>query len=191
MDEVTKLRDEDILALYFERSENAIRETERKYGRLCRKISFGILRDDRDREETVSDTWMTLWNTIPPKKPESFKAYVCRVVKNLALKRYEYEHAGKRQSNYEASLEELEECIDVGEGVEEHVLEQELTGSINRFLADLPKEKRIMFLRRYWFMDPVKDIAKDYHISQKNASMRLARMRKELRNYLVREGYID
>ena len=184
-----KLKDQEIVKLYHERSEDAIHETDLKYGKLCRRISLGILGDSRDSEEVVSDTWMALWNSIPPKKPEHFKAYVCRVAKNLALKRYEYEHAQKRNCNYEDSLEDLKECIGAGKSVEDHILEHELTESINRFLGDLPKEKRVLFLKRYWFLYSVKELAGEYHVSEKNMSMRLARLRKQLKKYLEQEGY--
>ncbi len=184
-----KLEDQEIIRLYHERSEDAIHETDLKYGKLCRRISLGILGDSRDSEEVVSDTWLALWNSIPPKKPEPFKAYVCRVAKNLALKRYEYEHAQKRNCNYEDSLEELKECIGTKKSVEEHILERELTESINRFLDNFPKEKRVLFLKRYWFLYSVKELAGEYHVSEKNMSMRLARLRKQLKKYLEQEGY--
>lgn len=183
------MKDEEILALYYQRSEYAIRETELKYGKLCRKISMGILKDKRDSEEIINDTWIAMWDAIPPKKPNPLKAYVCRVVKNLSIKKYEYNHAKKRKSNYEISLEELEDCISDERNVENNALQRELSCLINCFMESLPKEKRIMFLRRYWFMHSVKEIAKDNHISEKNASMKLARIRQQLKIYLIREGY--
>ena len=188
--EVAKVEDQEIVQLYHERCEDAIHETNLKYGKLCRRISFGILGDSRDSEEVVSDTWMALWNSIPPKRPESFKAYVCRVAKNLALKRYEYDHAQKRRCNYEDSLEELKECIGVQKGVEERILEKELTESVNRFLGSLPKEKRLLFLKRYWFLYSVKELAAENRVSEKTMSMRLARLRKQLKKYLEQEGYM-
>lgn len=103
------MEDQKIIDLYTNREERAIHETDKKYGRLCTSISMGILNDMRDSEECVSDTWLTLWNKIPPKKPNPFKAYICRIIKNLSLKRYEYHHAKKRNSQYDLSLEELEE----------------------------------------------------------------------------------
>ena len=101
------MEDQKIIDLYTNREERAIHETDKKYGRLCTSISMGILNDIRDSEECVSDTWLTLWNQIPPKKPNPFKAYICRIIKNLSLKRYEYHHAKKRNSQYDLSLEEL------------------------------------------------------------------------------------
>ena len=137
----------------------------------------------------MNDTWMTAWNTIPPKKPQSFKAYLCRITKNLSLKKYEYHHALKRRSEYEFSLEELSDCVAGVQSVEDGIAQMELTETINSFLDNISKENRILFLKRYWFLYPIKEIAKDFHISEKNASMRLVRIRKQLKEYLIKEGY--
>lgn len=188
--EVINVEDKEILALYLARSEDAIRETECKYGKLCRSISFGILHDRRDCEECLNDTWLAVWNTVPPKEPNPFRAYLCRIVKNLSIKKYEYTHAKKRRGEYEASLDELADCIGSGKDVEDRVVRQELVHAIDRFLSELPKEKRILFLRRYWFLHPLKDIAGDCHISEKALSMRLSRVRAQLKESLVREGFI-
>ena len=145
------MKDQKIIDLYTNREERAIHETDKKYGRLCTSISMGILNDIRDSEECVSDTWLTLWNQIPPKKPNPFKAYICRIIKNLSLKRYEYHHAKK--------------------------------------IEELPKEKRILFLRRYWFLQSVSEMARDYEITPKNMSVKLLRIRKELKEYLKEEGF--
>ena len=184
------MEDDEILALYLARSENAITETACKYGKLCLGISFGILHDRRDSEECLNDTWLAMWNTIPPKEPNPFRAYLCRVVKNLSIKKYEYNHAKKRRGEYEASLDELEDCISSRKDIEDSVMQKELIKAVNHFLSELPKEKRILFLRRYWFMHSLKDIARDNHISEKALSMRLARMRGELKEYLGQEGFV-
>lgn len=184
------MTDKEIIALYFKRSENAIEQTDIKYGRLCHSISIHILNDKRDSEECINDTYLTLWNKIPPKEPNPFKAYICRVIKNLSLKKYEFNHAKKRNSEYETSLDELEECVSDGMKVSASVEFEELRGAINMFLSELPEKKRILFLRRYWFLQPVKEIARDYGITEKNASMRLLRLRKELKEYLVKEGLL-
>lgn len=183
------MKDKEIVTLYFERVENAILETDKKYGKLCRKISMGITNDIRDTEEIINDTWMTVWNTIPPKNPHSLKTYICRIAKNLSLKKYEYNHALKRKSEYEYSLEELNDCIGSKENVEEGIMQEELVHVINQFLGNISEENRILFLKRYWFLYSVKDIAKEARISEKNASMRLARIRKQLKQYLRKEGY--
>lgn len=106
---------------------------------------MGILNDIRDSEECVSDTWLTLWNQIPPKKPNPFKAYICRIIKNLSLKRYEYHHAKKRNSQYDLSLEELEECISKEQNVENQIELRELKWIVAKFIEKLPKEKEFYF----------------------------------------------
>lgn len=184
------MTDKEIIALYFKRSENAIEQTDVKYGRLCHSISIHILNDKRDSEECVNDTYLTLWNKIPPKEPNPFKAYICRVIKNLSLKKYEFNHAKKRNSEYETSLDELEECVSDGMKVSDSVEFEELKDAINMFLSELPEKKRILFLRRYWFLQPVKEIARDYGITEKNVSMRLLRLRKDLKGYLIDEGLL-
>jgi len=166
------MTDKEIIALYFKRSENAIEQTDVKYGKLCHSISINILNDTRDSEECVNDTYLTLWNKIPPKEPNPFKAYICRIIKNLSLKKYEFNHAKKRNSEYDS------------------VEFDELRTAINTFLFELPEKKRILFLRRYWFLQPVKDIAKDYGITEKTASMRLARLREKLQQYLQEKELI-
>lgn len=181
--------DEKIINLYMNRQERAIHESAKKYGRLCNNISMGILNDRRDCEECVSDTWITLWNQIPPKNPNPLKAYICRIIKNLSLKRYEYHHAKKRNSEYDLSLEELNDCICQRENVEEQIEYQELKRLIAIFIENLPKEKRVLFLRRYWFLESMTEIAKDYNITSKNVSMKLLRIRKELKEFLKREGF--
>lgn len=184
------MTDKEIIALYFKRSENAIEQTDVKYGKLCHSISINILNDTRDSEECVNDTYLTLWNKIPPKEPNPFKAYICRIIKNLSLKKYEFNHAKKRNSEYEASLDELEECVSDGTEASESVEFKELQMAIDMFLSELPEKKRILFLRRYWFLQPVKEIAKDYGITEKTASMRLSRLREKLQQYLQEKELI-
>lgn len=187
---VNNMTDKEIIALYFKRSENAIEQTDVKYGKLCHSISINILNDTRDSEECVNDTYLTLWNKIPPKEPNPFKAYICRIIKNLSLKKYEFNHAKKRNSEYEASLDELEECVSDGTEASESVEFKELQMAIDMFLSELPEKKRILFLRRYWFLQPVKEIAKDYGITEKTASMRLSRLREKLQRYLQEKELI-
>lgn len=187
---VNNMTDKEIIALYFKRSENAIEQTDVKYGKLCHSISINILNDTRDSEECVNDTYLTLWNKIPPKEPNPFKAYICRIIKNLSLKKYEFNHAKKRNSEYEASLDELEECVSDGTEASESVEFKELQMAIDMFLSELPEKKRILFLRRYWFLQPVKEIAKDYGITEKTASMRLSRLREKLQQYLQEKELI-
>ena len=182
--------DEEILRLFFERSEQAITETEKKYGKLCRQIAFRILGNKEDGEECVSDACLAAWNSIPPLRPHSLRAWLCRTTRNLALKVWRDNHAGKRYSEYTRSLEELKECIPARETVEGVILAQELTEIIEKFLETLDAEKRNLFMRRYWLAEPVKEIAISRGISQRNAAMQLMRIRKKLYQYLLEQGVL-
>ena len=184
------MEDIHIINLFLERSEDAIRQVEVKYEKFCFKIAWNILYNTEDSEECVNDTWLITWNKIPPKEPNPFKAYICRIIKNLSLKKYEFNHAKKRNSEYEASLDELEECVSDGTEASESVEFKELQMAIDMFLSELPEKKRILFLRRYWFLQPVKEIAKDYGITEKTASMRLSRLREKLQQYLQEKELI-
>ncbi len=178
------MNDERIIELFFERSEEAICELDKKYGRVCHSVSYNILNDDRDAEECVNDAYLGVWNAIPPAKPSPLSAFVLRIVRNISLKRYEQNTAVKRNSHYDASMEELEDCLSSSADVEEEATERELTGIIEFFLDSLSKENRVIFLRRYWFSDTYADIARRVGLTKKNVSVRLTRIRKELRKYL-------
>lgn len=182
------MEDQKIIDLYTNREERAIHETDKKYGRLCTSISMGILNDIRDSEECVSDTWLTLWNQIPPKKPNPFKAYICRIIKTI-IKTAMNIIMQKEKQQYDLSLEELEECISKEQNVENQIELRELKWIVAKFIEKLPKEKRILFLRRYWFLQSVSEMARDYEITPKNMSVKLLRIRKELKEYLKEEGF--
>ncbi len=185
------MNDEEILELYFRRSSDAVQVTKEKYGRLCIGISMNILNNRQDAEECLNDALLTVWQTVPPARPSSLKAYICKTVKNFSLKKYEYNSAKKRNSEYEKSLDELKECISTDDSVENLVEAKELSRAIHSFLSSLSSEKRIMFIKRYYFLTPVKELAKDFSISEKNASAKLARLRIQLKKYLVNEGYMN
>lgn len=183
------MEDEQIIDLYFRRSEQAISETDHKYGRPCRKVSFNILRNREDTEECVNDTYLAAWNTIPPKRPDPFAAFLLRIVKNLSLKRYRDSSAQKRNSELDVCFEELEECLPSGSGAD-MTARAHLKILIERFLDGLDRDERIIFVRRYWYGDSVKDIAKAFHITENNTSVRLHRLRKGLKTCLEEEGVI-
>lgn len=182
--------DKAIIGLLFERSETAITELQGKYGRLCRKIAGNILNNDSDAEECVNDTYLGVWNSIPPNRPDNLMAYVCRVARNLALKKYHSNTAAKRNSQYDVALDELEECLASAASPEQEVITSELTGEIERFIDGLGKADRVIFVRRYYFSDSYEDIAKLTGLSAKNVSVRLTRIRAKLRDYLTERGYI-
>lgn len=176
--------DEKIIELFFERSEQAIGALDEKYGRVFRSVSFNILRNQQDAEECVNDAYLGVWNAIPPASPNPLLAFVCKIVRNVSLKRYEQNTAVKRNSIYDVAMEELEDCLVSPSTVEDEIAESELTKIIEAFIDSLSKENRVIFVRRYWFSDTYSDIAGRVGMTEKNVSVRLTRIRKELRAYL-------
>ena len=178
------MNDEQIIGLFFERSEQAITELDKKYGRVCHSVSYNILHNRQDAEECVNDAYLGVWNAIPPAKPNPLLAFVCKIVRNISLKRYEQNTAGKRNSKYDVAIEELGECLSSAT-IEEEIAERELTKMIESFLDSLSKENRVIFMRRYWFSDTYADIAKQVGLTEKNVSVRLTRIRQKLRKHLL------
>ena len=178
--------DRQIIALFYERSEQAITELSKKYGDLCFKIAINILSDPQDAEECVNDAYLGAWNSIPPQNPTPLRAYLCRIVRNLALKRLRTNTALKRGSRVEVSLSELENCLP-DNSFDEQLSAKELTAQLNAFLSTLHRDDRVMFLKRYWFAEPLSEIAKTFGITEHNASVRLSRIRKKLHQYLNKE----
>lgn len=180
--------DRKIIDLLFERSEQGLKELMEKYGHAILHTARNFLKDEQDALECSSDTYMALWNSIPPARPESLPAYIHSTARNLALRRYHANTAQCRNSFYDTALDELSDCL-AGRDTAETVVEaQELHEYINRFLAGLKKEDRRLFLRRYWFADSVSDIARMSGLSPKYVSLRLFRTRKKLKEFLVKEG---
>ena len=183
------MQDEQIIDLYWERSEEAIRETDKKYGKYCGTIAWNILYSAEDAEECVNDTWMNAWNAMPPHRPGFLKAFLGKITRNLALNLYEKKHAEKRGGGETAApLSELEECIASPEAASWSPDRQVLTDVLNGFLRKLSYEKRTIFVRRYWYFDQVKDIARDLGISESKVKMTLLRQRRELAEILGKEG---
>ncbi len=172
------MRDQEIVALFFERSERAITELISKYGAAIKNVASNILKDAQDAEEAANDTYLTVWNRIPPTKP------------NLSLKRFYANTAEKRNSYYDVALDELEETIPALSTVESAYDARELTKYLNQFLKNLSKEDRYLFMRRYWFGDKVSDIAEVLNVTLHKASVRLFRLRQKLQDYLKKEGMI-
>ena len=184
------MNDHEIIALFFERSEQAITELIGKYGAAIKKVASNILKDAQDVEEVVSDTYLTVWNRIPTEKPAYLGAYSCRIARNLSLKRFYTNTAQKRNSYYDVALDELEETIPALGTVESTYDARELTKYLNLFLKNLAGEDRYLFMRRYWYGDRISDIAKNLGITAHKASVRLFRLRQKLQNYLMKEGMI-
>lgn len=177
-----------IIELFLARSEQAISELSGKYGTACLRVAEHILNNRQDSEECVNDAYLAVWNTIPPQWPNPLLSYVCRIVRNLALKKYHENTAQKRNSIYDLALEEIADCIPSSGSVEEEVEAKELTERINCFLETLDREKRVLFVRRYWHTDSIEDLARLFHTSRHSISVRLSRLRRSLKNYLTEEG---
>lgn len=185
------MEDAGIIELFFERSEQGIRELDIKYGKACRKLSYNIVNDRQDAEECVNDAYLGAWNAIPPVKPDPLLTYICKIVRNISLNLYHRKEAAKRSSHYTIAMEEIEACIAATNAVEAEIEAVELAHIIERFLDTLTVENRVLFMRRYWFSDSCRDIAGFMRLTEKNVSVRLTRIREKLRQYLIeREVFI-
>lgn len=183
------MEDKRIFQLLWQRAEQAIEAMARQYGAQLYRTATNILGRHEDAQESVNDTYLAVWDAIPPETPEPLSGYVYKTGRNIALKRLRYETAQKRRSNLDLSLEELEGCI-AGTSLEDEIDARMLGRAIDRFLDTLPAQSRILFLRRYWFGDSVKQIAQDRGMSQNAVSVSLSRTRDKLRSYLTEEGFL-
>lgn len=182
------MEDRKLIALFFERSEQAITALAQRFGNRLYATAYNILNSREDAEEAVSDTYLALWNAIPPEKPDPLEGYVYRTGRNVALKKLRFLRAQKRSSQYDISLDELSAVLSGG-NLEEALDARELGLAIDRFLDTLPKQSRILFMRRYWFGDSVKDLSKAFSLSENTVSVRLSRIRTQLKTYLIKEGF--
>ena len=183
--------DERIIELFFRRSESAIQELDNKYGKACRRLSYGIVSSEQDAEECVNDAYLGVWNAIPPAHPDPLLSFLLRIVRNISLNRYWKTEARKRSSRYTVSLAEIEDCIADSKTVEAELEARELAHILEGFLDTLSQENRVVFLRRYWFAESCREIAGLTGLSEKNVSVRLARIREKLRKYLMeREVFV-
>lgn len=183
------MNDPEIISLYFQRSEQAIAQTDLKYGRYCYTIAWNVLRDDGDTQECVNDTWLDTWNAIPPAKPFSLKAFVGRITRNNALNRYEGRNAAKRGGGeVPLCLDELAECVSGKDEIGSREDYEHLVTCINDFLSGIKKEQRILFVRRYFYESSVREIADEQGISENNVKVTLSRLRGKLKEYLEKEG---
>ncbi len=180
--------DDGIIRLFWDRDERAIEVTAEKYGRYCGSIAGNILKSPEDREECLSDTYMRAWGSMPKDWPRALSAYLGRITRNLAFNRYKEARAQKRGGG-EVSLvlEELSECV--SGTVEGECDRRELARAVNSFVQGLPEGKRRVFVRRYWYADPVKDIARDNNMRPDAVSKTLERIREKLREYLTERGF--
>ena len=183
--------DRQIVDLYWERSETAISETSKKYGKYCSYIAYNILHNREDCEECVNDTYMRAWGAMPPKRPNRLSVFLGKITRNLSLNRYEKYTAKKRGAGQVTFvLEELKECVPTADHAEQVIDDMLLPETLNRFLAGLPEERRKFFMRRYWYLSPVREIASDFSVSESRVKMSLLRSRNELRALLEKEGIV-
>ncbi len=177
--------DKKIIDLFFERSEQGIRELDMKYGKICHSLSYNIVNNRQDAEECVNDAYLGAWNTIPPARPDPLLSYIVKIVRNISLKIYWRKEAAKRSGHYTIALEEIEGYIADQKTVEDEIEARELARIIEEFLDTLTLENRVIFMRRYWFADSYKDIAEFVGLTEKNISVRLTRIREKMRQYLI------
>ncbi len=182
--------DKDIIELYWQRAENAIEETSKKYGRYCRTIAYNILYSDSDAEECVNDTYLKAWNVIPPQKPKSLSAFLGRITRNIALNRYIHDNAKKRSGEVNVIFEELENAVFHSDSSEDIADELALKEAVNGFLGSLTQKSRNVFFQRYWYFLSVKEIAYHNSMTENGVKVSLLRTREKFKSYLEKEGII-
>lgn len=182
------MEDSQIVDLYWARSERAITESAQKYGSYCYAIAHNILSNAEDADESVNDTWLGAWNSIPPHRPAVLRTFLGKIVRRIALKRWRDRNREKRGGGEVAlALEELDECVPAGPAVEDEIAAAELSRSLDRFVSQLPETERRVFLCRYWYLDPIEKIGLDFGFSSTKVRSMLHRTRARLRSHLQQE----
>ena len=182
--------DKSIVDLYFSRNQDAITQTDKKYGRYCYSIAYNILTNKQDAEESVSDTYMTAWSTIPPRRPSVLSTFLGKITRHIAIDRWRERSASKRGGGeVTLALEELEECIAGHQNLEMEFERKELLRAYVKFLDTLPVTERRVFLCRYWYVDSIDSISEKFGFSQSKVKTMLYRTRKKLRKALWEEGF--
>ena len=184
------MEDAEIIRLYWDRDEQAINASAEKYGAYCMAIARNILRNIEDAEECINDTYLNAWNTIPPHKPNILSTFLGKITRNLSINMYRHDHTQKRGGGQvPVVLDELLDIVSNSASVEQSIEQNELAAAIDIFLAGLSKEKRKIFVCRYWYFDSVSDIAERFEMTENNISVTLSRTRKKLHNYLLKRGF--
>ena len=186
------MEDEKIIELYFERNEEAVFETSEKYGGYLYKIAFNILSDREDSEESVNDTYMSAWNTIPPERPNILSAFLGKITRHISLNKYRAKKAEKRGGGeIDAAFEEIEECVPAKNDIYDEIETKELAIIISDYLKKLPKTERQIFICRYYYLDSLSDISKQFGFSKSKVASMLHRTRKKILSHLEKEGVLD
>ncbi len=188
--EVEIVEDREILELFWARAEKALAAVQEKYGRLLHRIALNILEQEQDAQECVNDTYLALWNDIPPQRPDPLCPYVCRTGRNIALKRLRWDRAQKRCSRYDLSIEELSASL-AGESLEQQLSARALAQAMDAFLDTQTRENRVLFMRRYWFGDSLQEAARVVGLPANTAAVRLSRLRGRLKVHLEQEGFYE
>lgn len=183
--------DISIIELFCKRDEQAINELRQKYEKLCYKISGNILKQEQDIEECINDTYLAVWNSIPPEKPAHLSSYICKILKNFCINKVKYNSANKRNVEFTVSLEELSDCFSSLNDTESDISAKALSDIISCFLYTQSETNRKIFVRRYWYSDSIDEIAKLYNMNERTIRSILYRMRKKLKQYLMKEGYFN
>lgn len=183
------MEDTAIIELYWARNEDALTQTDLKYGPMCRSLAFSILSDREDSEECVNDTWHKAWDTIPPQRPDSLRAYLGRIVRNLSISRLRRRTAQKRGHGAQIMFSELEDCLPAAAVVEQEVDSRELAAAISRWLRTLDTDDRALFVRRYWYGDAVQTLAAQWGLEPNRMAKRMLKLRRGLKQWLEKEGF--
>ena len=186
------MEDNEIVELYWQRDENAIRESDSKYGAYCFAVADNILHSKEDSEECVNDTWLKAWNTMPPQRPNKLRMFLAKITRNLSFNRYNARSAEKRGGGEIAAvLDELAECLESESDVAGEYEGKELEQYIRSFVRSLPERDGNVFVRRYFFAEPVRKIAERYGLTANHVMVILSRMRAKLKANLKKEGFLN
>ena len=184
------MEDREIIGLYWNRDEQALVETQTKYGGYCRSIAWNILKNKQDTEECVNDTWLRAWNAIPPQRPAILSVFLGTITRNLSLDRWRSANAKKRGAGqFPRVFDELEHCVPAGVSLENRITQADLSRLLDRFLQGLNQKDRCVFVQRYWYTDPICDIAYRYRMTESAVKVSLHRSRNKLKALLKQEGY--
>ena len=187
---VISLEDEKIVDLLYVHDELGLNETKNKYEKLLNSLSFGIVRNQDDSFECVNDTYLKIWNVIPPNKPQFFKAFICKIVRQISIDKYRYNHRQSRDTNNMVMLSDLEYEISDNSSVEDKVSEKQLESKINDFISNLDVESQVLFVRKYFLFEDTKSLSERFDINETNINVKLFRIKAKLKNYLEKEGYV-
>ncbi|MCI6582946.1 MAG: sigma-70 family RNA polymerase sigma factor [Oscillospiraceae bacterium] len=183
--------DQSIVELYLQRDENAIKESRNKYEAYCYRIAMNILSVAEDVEECINDTWISVWNRIPPVIPKSLKAFLGKLVRDISLSRYRAVHAKKRYNGMELILDELAECIPSEQDIQESLEQKELSGTVNGWLDSLPQEDRVLFVKRYYYGETVKQLSEMQSCTENQMAQKMMKLRNKLKAHLLSGGVLE